>query len=144
MLRPLAVGVFALTCLGAAVSIFAQWPYQFTGQGDPDRVPQDFLIMGTLLAPPLPLLLLFGASALLVGREDRLGFIATIGMIPMLGVMAVGSLGEALSASSPDVPRFAQVAGGLLGAMAFFALLIAAVKAASRPSWMKDHPRASE
>jgi hypothetical protein len=130
MLRPLAIGVFGLACMGAAVSILAQWPYQFTGQGDPDRVPQEFLFMGALLAPPLPLLLLFGASTFLSGREDRLGFMATVGMIPALGVMTVGSLGEALSAPSRDVPRFAQVAGGLLGAMAFFALLIAAAKAA--------------
>ena len=128
MLRLWAVGVFLLACIGAAVSILAQWPHQFMGQGNPDRVPEEFLFMGTLLAPPLPLLLFFGASAFLARREDRVGFIATVGMIPMLTVMIVGSLGEVLSAPSQDVPRFAQVAGGLIGATAFFTLLVLAVR----------------
>lgn len=90
---------------------------------------EEFLFTGTLLAPPLPLLLLFGVSALLARREDRLGFIATVGMIPMLAVMIVGSLGEVLSALSPDVPGLAQVAGGLICAAAFFTLLVVAVRA---------------
>jgi hypothetical protein len=128
MLRLWAVGVFLLACIGAAVSILAQWPHQFMGQGNPDRVPEEFLFIGTLLAPPLPLLLPFGASAFLVRREDRVGFIATVGMIPMLTVMIVGSLGEVLSAPSQDVPRFAQVAGGLIGATAFFTLLVLVVR----------------
>jgi hypothetical protein len=55
------------------------------GQGNPDRVPEEFLFMGTLLAPPLPLLLLFGASAFLARREDRVGFIATVGNDPDAG-----------------------------------------------------------
>lgn len=128
-LRRSAVAVFVFACIGAAVSIFAGWPYQFTSQGNPNRVPQEFLYMGTLLAPPLPLLLLFGASALLIERDDRLGLAATVGMIPMLGVMTVGSLGEALSAPSPDAPRSVQMVGGVVGAVAYFALLVAAVKA---------------
>ena len=98
------------------------------GQGNPDRVPEEFLSTGTLLAPPLPLLLLFGAAALLARREDRLGFIAIVGMIPMLAVMIVGSLGEVLFAPSQAVPRVAQVAGGLIAATTFFALLSVAVR----------------
>jgi len=128
MLRRSTLAVFAFVCIEAIVSILARWPHQFTGQGNPDRVPREFLYLGTLLAPPLPLLLLFGLSALLTGKEDRLGFIATLGMIPMLAVMAVGSLGEALSAPSPDVPRSTQLAGGLFGALLFLALAMIATK----------------
>jgi hypothetical protein len=132
MLKRGAVVVFVFACIGAAVSIVARWPYQFMGEGNPDRVPQEFLSMGTLLAPPLPLLLLFGASVLLIERNDRLGLVTTAGMIPMLGIMTVGSLGEALSAASPDVPHSVQVVGGIVGAIAYFALLVAVVKAILR------------
>lgn len=129
-LRPAALAVFLLACAGAAASIVARWPHQFMGPGDIDRVPHEFLYMGTLLAPPLPLLLLFGASAFLVAREDRLGFIAVAGMIPMLGAMTVGSLGEALSAASPDAPRSIQVIGGVAGAAVYCALLAVATRTA--------------
>lgn len=115
--------VFAFVCVEAAVSILARWPYQFTGEGNPDRMLQDFLYAGTLLAPPLPLLLMFGATALLVRRKDRLGVIATIAMIAICAVMAVGSLGEALAPASPDVPRTIQLSGGCLGALLFAGLL---------------------
>jgi hypothetical protein len=52
-------------------------------------------------------------------------------MIPILGVMAIGSLGETLSATSSDVPRSVQFAGGFIGAILFAALLLVAVKAFS-------------
>jgi hypothetical protein len=54
-LSAVARAVFVLACLEAVVSILARWPYQFTGHGDSDRMAQDFLCFGTLLALPLPL-----------------------------------------------------------------------------------------
>ena len=74
-------------CAEASISILAGWPYQFTGQGDPDQMVLDFLVFGTLLAPPLPLLLLFGATASLVRRRDRLGEMAIAALVPICVVM---------------------------------------------------------
>lgn len=120
---------FAFIFLEAIVSILARWPYQFTGQGDPDRMAQDFVRFGTLLAPPLPLLLLFGATALFVRRRDRRGEIANAVMIPICIAIAIGSLGESLAPASPDIPRAIQLAGGVLGAFIFGALTAVALKA---------------
>lgn len=121
--------VFAWVCAEAAVSILAHWPYQFTGQGTPNQMLRDFVFSGTVLAPPLPLLLVFGATTVFVGREDRLGAIANAAMIAACAVMAVGSLGEVLAPTSPDVPRAVQLAGGVLGVVVFVALAAVALKA---------------
>jgi hypothetical protein len=125
-----APAAFGLLCVEAVVSILAQWPYQFLGPGSSDRVPQDFALMGTLLAPPLPLLIAFGVAAFLVGRKDRVGLIATLLMVPACAVIALGSFGEALAPGSPNVPREVQVGGGILGGILFLALLGAAAWAA--------------
>jgi hypothetical protein len=128
-LAVLAPIVFAWVCAEAAVSILANWPYQFTGQGDPDQMLLDFVVFGTLLAPPLPLLLLFGATAFLAGRSGRRGEIANAAMVLICMVMAIGSLGEALSSASSDVPRAVQHAGGTIGTIVFASLSIMALKA---------------
>jgi hypothetical protein len=129
MLRTFSIAVFSIACMGTIVSIAAAWPYQFTGPGDPDRVSQDVLYMGTLLGPPLPLLVMFGVMAFLVGKRGKIGIVATIAMIPLMMTMVIGSLGEALSPASPDVPRPVQVWGGFSGAAIYLGLLLAATKA---------------
>jgi hypothetical protein len=83
--------------------------------------------MGTLLGPPLALLVLFGVAATLVAREGEVGFLATVALIPMLLTMAIGSLGEAFSPQSPDIPHPAQLWGSLLGAAIYIGLLAALV-----------------
>jgi hypothetical protein len=121
--------VFVFVCLEAIVSILAHWPYQFTGQGDPDRMARDLVRSGTLLAPPLPLLLLLGTTIFLVRRRDRSGEIANAVMIPICMAMAIGSLGESLAPASPDVPRAIQLSSGLGGAIVFAVLTVVALKA---------------
>jgi hypothetical protein len=120
---------FVWVCAAAVVSIFAHWPYQFTGRGDPDQMVLDFALFGTLLAPPLPLLLLFGATTFLARRGGRQGKIANAVMIPICAVMAIGSLGESLSPPSPDVPRAIQLFSGVFGAIVFASLAAVAFKA---------------
>lgn len=121
--------VFVYAWLGAIVSIWARWPYQFTGQGDPDRMAQDFVSFGTLLAPPLPLLFLFGLTVLLTKKRDRRGAIPNAAMIPICLAMAIGSLGESIAPASPDVPRAIQLSGGAVGAIVFASLAVVALKA---------------
>jgi hypothetical protein len=110
---------------GTAVSILARWPYQFTGPGSTDQIAKDSLLMGTLLGPPIVLLVLFGITVLLAAREGRAGFVATLALLPLLLTMAVGSLGEALSPQSPDVPHLIQLWGGILGAVVYLVFLLA-------------------
>src|SRR6201999_3653509 len=71
----------------------------------------------------------FGIAGLLAAREGRTGFVATLALLPVLLTMAVGSLGEALSPRSPDVPHSIQPWGGILGAAIYCGLLVAAAKA---------------
>lgn len=123
-----AIAVLLFAVAGAIVSILAAWPYQFTGPGSPGRVPEESILLGTLLGPPLVLLALFGIAVFLAPKEDRIGLVATVALIPMLVTMAGGSLGEALSPRSPDVPHPVQLWGGVLGAVIYLGLLIAVVR----------------
>ena len=123
-LRLLAPGIFLIVCVEAATSIFARWPHQFAGTGEPDHVPVDFLYFGTLLVAPLPLLLLVAASVVLIRRDDRLGLYATAALTASCAVMAVGSLGEGLAANSPDAPYSLQVGVSALNCLLFLLLVV--------------------
>lgn len=109
--------------LGAIVSIAAGWPAQFGGQGDPDAVASEFLTRGTALAPPPIPLVLFALCAFGVRRDDRLGTIATVGAVLLAGVFVIGSLGEAFASETPDVPRAALLASGVVGALLSLAVI---------------------
>ena len=124
-----AIAAWLFAASGATISILARWPYQFTGPGSPGRVPEESLLLGTLLGPPIALLVLFGVAVLLAPRADRTGFVATIVLVPILLTMVVGSIGEAASPRSPDVPHPVQLWGGLFGAAVYLSLSIAAVRA---------------
>jgi hypothetical protein len=129
LLNAVAPAAFGLVCIEAIVSIRVRLPYQFTGQGDPDRMLWDFAVYGTLLSPPLPLLLLFGLAALTLRRDDRLGAAATGLLAVLCAVMTVGSLGEALAPKTPDVSPALQLISGLLNALLFAALFALALAA---------------
>jgi hypothetical protein len=72
--KPPAIATLLFAVAAASVSILARWPYQFTGPGNPNQVPKESLFLGTLLGPPIALLVLFGVAVLLSMREDRSGF----------------------------------------------------------------------
>lgn len=124
-----AIAAWLFATSGATISILARWPYQFTGPGSPGQVPEESIFLGTLLGPPIALLVLFGVAVLLAPRVDRIGFVAAAALVPMLLIMAVGSLGEAASPRSPDVPHQVQLWGGLFGAVVYFGFSVAAVRA---------------
>jgi hypothetical protein len=133
--RAPAIAVLLFAAAGSFVSILARWPYQFTGPGSPGRVPEESLLLGTLLGPPIALLVLFGVAVLLAPRADRTGFVATVALVPILLTMVVGSIGEAASPRSPDVPHPVQLWGGLIGAAAYLGLLVAVIWALHRRRW---------
>lgn len=121
--------VFALVVVTAAVSLLARWPYQFGGHGSRGHMLSDFLQSGTALAPPLVVLLILGLSAALVRRRDAWGTVGCALVAVLSVLMVVGSLGEALSAATPDVPRAVQVFSGVFGCTA--ALVLATLAIAS-------------
>jgi hypothetical protein len=69
------------------------------------------------------LLVLFAALVLLIRRRGGVGIAANAALVVLCMIVVVGSLGEALSPKSPDVPHALQLAGGVLGAAVFAALL---------------------
>lgn len=103
--------------VGAIVSIAAGWPAQFGGQGDPEAVASEFLTRGTALAPPLIPLVLFALCAFGARRDGRWTMVATIGAVLLAVVFVIGSLGEAFASETPDVPRAALLASGVIGAL---------------------------
>ncbi len=70
--------------------------------------------------------------ALLASRQDRWGLAAALLMIAVGGVMVVGSLGEALAASTSDVPRVVQIGGGIVDVTASVMLVLLAIWDTSR------------
>jgi hypothetical protein len=134
---------FLLVCAEAIVSVLARWPYQFTGPGDPDHMLRDFVLHGTLLSPPLPILLLFGAAATLIWRRDRPGGLPIAILCAICALMSIGAMGEALAPSSPNVPYLLQVSSGFLGAAAFVCLFALSLSAGRQGLSRADPSRPS-
>jgi uncharacterized membrane protein len=131
-LRIAVPGVLAMVVVEAVVSIAARWPHQFAGHGRPDQVGADFVAGGgTALAPPLWLVVLLAVVALGVHAGPRRRIAATALLLPVAAVLTVGALGEALATAGPDVPRAAQLAGGVVGvALSLLLLVLACVSLA--------------
>ncbi len=110
--------VLAIILVEAVVSIVARWPHQFGGSGDPHHMFQEFVTNGTALAPPLFIVAGLLVVAAFIGRQDRWGLVLTVFAVVLGGIMVIGSLGEALAAATPDVPRAVQIVGGLINVTA--------------------------
>ena len=121
--------ILVLVVLFGVASLVAGWPHQFGGRGSRANILTDFVTTGTATSPPLVILVRFGFVAFTVRRRDRLGTVALIALLPLAGLMAVGSIGEALAAATPDVPRLVQFATGGFGVLAAILLLLLGVAA---------------
>lgn len=110
--------VVALSFIGALVSIVARWPHQFGGHGNRNHMLSDFISSGTALAPPFAFLVVFGVASLVVRRRDIWGTVACVVILALSVLMVVGSMGEALAGSTPDVPRAVQWFSGIWGTTA--------------------------
>jgi len=127
-LRVAVPAVVVVIAVEAIVSIAARWPYQWGGHGDPDKVLSEFVGHGgTALAPPLFLLVLLALVALGVQRRDRWGTVATVVLVPVSAILAVGAAGEATATPTADVSRAVLVAGGIFGTVVSLGLLALAV-----------------
>lgn len=133
--------IFVVWVVGTIISIVAGWPAQFGGQGNPDNVAGEFLSRGTVFSPPLALMVALVAFALLATRRGWSGALGGVGLCLLAVATLIGSLGEAFAPSTPDVPRGALVASGVLGVVLCPALLLTGiadlvdrVRARRRPS----------
>jgi hypothetical protein len=139
--RLLAVSALAVVIWtsGAALALVFGWPAQFGGPGDPDDVAGDLVIRGTAASPPLFLMLVLVAFAILVRRPGRWGTLAAV-RICLLAVLTFAvSLGQASASPTPDVPGAVLVASGAVGGLLSLALLLSgiaelAARARNRPS----------
>ena len=116
--------LIAVMVVGAIISIAAGWPAQFGGRGDPDSVASEFLTRGTAFAPPLIPLVLFALCAFGARRDGRWAMVATVGAILLAVVFVIGSLGEAFASETPDVPRAALLASGVIGALLSLTVIV--------------------
>jgi hypothetical protein len=136
-LRIAVPSVLAVVVVEAVVSIAARWPHQFGGHGRPDEVGADFVTGGgTALAPPLWLVVLLAVVTLGVQAGPRGRIAATVLLLPAAAVLTVGALGEALAPAGPDVPRAAQLTGGVVG-VALSLLLLVLAGAALGEAWRR-------
>jgi len=132
--RLVSLSILALVAwiLGAVVSIAARWPAQFGGRGDPDAVAAEFVTRGTALAPPLfPVMILFVVFLLLAPSRRWWGTLGVVGLCLLAVLTFVGSLGEALAPSTPDVPRAVLITSGVVGGLLSALLLLSGVAALS-------------
>jgi len=134
--RVAAPSVFMVVLILAVVSLVARWPHQFGGSGSREQMLSDFVTSGTATAPPLFIIVIFGVVAFAVARHDRWGAAALVALLALAVMMALGSLGEALAAATPDVPRLVQYLSGAFGVVA--ALLLFVLGAAAL--WERRRP----
>lgn len=111
----------ACTVIGLA----ERWPAQFGGAGDPSKIATQWMTKGTVLSPPLFMLLVMVAALALVLAGSRAGARALgAGLAIVAGAAGVvGSLGEVAAAATPAVPRAAQYSGAL-GAVLSLAVVV--------------------
>lgn len=136
--------LLVLMIVGAVVSIAAEWPAQFGGEGDPDEVASEFLSRGTALAPPLAPLVLFAVFTALTMRRDVWGAVGIVGVMLLSLLFIVGSLGEAFAGPTPDVPRAALITSGVVGAFLSLVVLFAAIATFRERKRLKTGPGVQE
>jgi hypothetical protein len=116
--------IFVVWVVGTVVSIVAGWPAQIGGPGNPNDVAGEYLSRGTVLSPPLFLMVALIVFILLVPNHRWWGMLGVVGLCLLAVVTLIGSLGEAFAPTTPDVPRAVLVASGVLGVVLDPALLI--------------------
>ena len=119
----LAVGVLALCCAGAAISLIQHLPDGVTHATAGRQVWHDFIAGGgTALAPPLPTMVLFAAATAASASRHWVGTLGTvavavIGIAFTLGI-AIEPLTHQVLSAHPDVLKTPLVVLALLAAPA--------------------------
>jgi hypothetical protein len=79
---------------------------------------------GTLLSPPLPMMVAFVVLVFLAPSRRWWGTLAVVGLCLLAVLTFSGHLAEALAPSTPEVPRAVPVASGVLRVVLCPALLL--------------------
>lgn len=135
--------MLVIAVLATIVAVILDLPAQFGGVGT--DAASEFAGRGTAVSPPLLPLAVLAVSLLLLRRDDAW---ATLGCVALaiLGILfAIGSVGEALAAGTPDVAKAVLVGSGIVGGLigvTLASLAIAAIlarrQAAARDSAVAD------
>lgn len=95
MTLPRAVAAFlGAQLLSTTWAVAYQLPYQFGGQGAPERVLRDFWTHGTALSAPAPMLVVIGIVSLLAMRRGRTGTATTAILLVLMAVAVVAGILE--------------------------------------------------
>jgi hypothetical protein len=133
--RPAAVRRFRAACAAwlavaataTVIGVAERWPAQFAGTGQPSKVSTEWLTQGTVLSPPLFMMIALAIAVILAIASRRRAATIAAGVIAILvgAVAAVFTVGEALSASAA-VPGPAHL-GSLIGTLLSLAVVAASV-----------------
>lgn len=129
ILRVAVPAVLAIVIVELVITLAARWPLGTGRHGDPHRMLSDFVSNGTALAPPLFIVIALLVLAAGVQRADRLGTAATVLLVPLAAVMAVGAAVDAGATVNPRVPTAAQLVGGIVDVALSLLLLALAIAA---------------
>lgn len=121
----IAVAILVIEILATVLAVALDWPAQFGGVGT--DAGEEWASRGTAISPPLvPLILLGIAAGLLLARARAATLLACV-VAAILGVLfAVGSIGEAVAAATPDVSQAVLLASGITGVLMGVALVAGA------------------
>ncbi len=126
--------------VAAVVSLWARWPGQFGGAGDPANVGAEFLSRGTAAAPPLFLIAVLALAAWTVRKSGAWRNTSAI-VLTVLGLaFTLGGVGEILAPDPVTTPRIvlyitgsvAVVVGSALAGLGVAALMRRAAQGAPR------------
>jgi len=118
---------FAVWVAGTVVSVVAGWPARCGGPGDPGNVPGEYLSRGTVFLPPLALMVALVVFVMPAPNGRLWGTLGVVGLRLLAVITFVGSLGEAFAPSTPDVPRAALGASGVVGVVLCPTLLLSGI-----------------
>lgn len=110
-----------------------RWPSQLGGAGDPAHIGAELFSRGTVLSPPIFMVVAMMVALLLVapGRPPWIGRVGFVLALIVAAVGVVGAFAEVGSAATPEVPRGAQTCG-LIGVALSAWVVVEVVRA-----WMR-------
>ena len=117
-----------VAAIGTVIGVAERWPAQFGGKGVPSKTATQWITHGTVLSPPLFMLIAMAIALALVSLGNRRA-VAVFGAVVALLVTALATvftLGEMLSAATPAVPRGAQLSA-VVGTMLSIAVVVTSV-----------------
>lgn len=115
-LRAAGLAWLATAAIATAVGVGERWPAQFAGKGDPATIATGWMTNGTVLSPPLFMMIALAAGLGLTAVPRRRAVrITGAGVTVAVGLIAtVFTIGEAATRATAAVPAGAHL-GALIG-----------------------------